>query len=95
MEALMKSLKKIVLILLITCILVTSMPIYALEKIVKAVNGDEDWDNALHFIVRHWHSTYDESEDSQNCVIIEGYIVPKGTGYDFYTVEGRKARAVN
>ncbi len=80
----MKILKKIVLILLITCILVTSMPIYALEKIV---NGKEDWDNALHFIVRHWHSTYEENEDSQESVIVEGYIVPKGEKYAIYKVE--------
>ncbi len=83
----MKVLKKIVLTLLITCILVTSMPIYALEKIVKTVKGDEDWDNALHFIVRHWHTTYDESEDSQTCVIVEGYIVPEGTKYNIYAVD--------
>ena len=80
----MKVLKKIVLTLLITCILVTSMPIYALEK---TVNGGEDWDNALHFIVRHWHTTYD---DSKNSVIIEGHIVPKGTGYSLYIEKDRK-----
>ena len=85
----MKVLKKIVLTLLITCILVTSMPIYALEKIVKTVKGDEEWDNALHFIVRHWHTTYD---DSQNSVIIEGYIVPKGTEYNLYIEEDRKEK---
>ena len=84
----MKGLKKIVLILLITCILVTSMPIYALEKIVNTVNGKEDWDNALHFIVRHWHSTYEENDDSQESVIVEGYIVPKGKEYAIYTGEG-------
>ena len=55
---------------------------------------DGDWDNALHFFMRHWHaepdnhtsfqgeSMYNEAAD-RYFVILEGYIVPVPGGYQY------------
>lgn len=74
----------------------------AATETVSAENGSTaaameiPQDNALHFIVRHWHS--DEDTDtglqgnaasvsgSRYFVVVDGYIVPDNNAYEFYLV---------
>ena len=79
----------------------TSLPLRSMSNkrssFISTLSSDTKpvgWDNALHFIVRHWHSAqivmnedHEEIENGQNFVIIEGYIVPQETGYEFYIVD--------
>ena len=65
---------------------------------IAALSEDEPAippDNALHFIVRHWHSNEDTdtklqakvtSAGNRYFVVVEGYIVPANDTYKFYLV---------
>ena len=83
------------------------LAIFHFPSIAAAENAPQALpDNALHFIVRHWHSEEDTdavshpndtSAGNRYFVVVEGYIVPDNGAYSFYLVspgdtsDGRRA----
>ena len=72
-----------------------------IELMADAPAAAAQADEALHFIIRHWHAEWDSSSDYNDedtaksgdryFVVAEGYIVPQGGKYKFYVVSQKGA----
>lgn len=88
---------RIVSLFMAVLMLLTSMSVVAPVVSAAAAQKLDIVDNALHFIIRHWHTADDTDATSQGnqksdygdndyFVLVEGYIVPDketGSGYRF------------
>lgn len=78
------------LIFMVIGVAITLLASVLIFRSFAYLNSDGDWNHALHFIVRHWHSVtnpdvFSNVENKQT--VLEGYIVPNGSVFDFYIKE--------
>lgn len=64
-------------------------PLFSGDIDLTAQKNNGDLDQAIHFIIRHWHAAEDpngnESVGTNFTVVVEGYIVPSGGSYKYYS----------
>lgn len=97
---------RVIALLLALATLFGSMGALSLFLQRASAEFEPDLHDALHFIIRHWHTYEDDqakelnpdqssSADDFYFVVVEGYIVPDGNTYDCYLVNQETKKLVN